>query len=166
MHHFTHACDNTLNFVSEKKIYNFTLSTFYFYPSNYKLHLRRVNKKGLHVTQTDLQAVLVTTEVIVLPKLYQWTFLCSLCTRGSERQGGVEAKGLGREEWLGENSPELIIPPWGLNLSSIRGHFFFFLACSLVQPCLCICPFHAFNPLGTAWGTKRHLKWREGKHWC
>lgn len=71
MHHFTHACDNTLNFVSEKKICNFTLSTFYFYPSNYKLHLRRVNKKGLHVTQTDLQAVLVTTEVIVLPKLYQ-----------------------------------------------------------------------------------------------
>lgn len=55
-------------FQKKKKTYS---RSFYFYPSNYNLHLRSVNKIRLNVTQTKLQAVVVTTGVIVLPKLYQ-----------------------------------------------------------------------------------------------
>lgn len=74
--------------------------------------MRSINKTGLNVTRTKLQAVVVTTRVIVLPKLYQWTFLCSQSTCRSEKWevGGGERLGeegraqCGREVTLNENS--------------------------------------------------------------
>lgn len=102
-----------------------TLSSFYFYPSSYKLHLRGVNKNRLNVTgrfagsasynRCNCSGQIISMNFSVLP-VHTWEW----GTRGARGEG------LWEREWVGEKSPELLILFGGLNLSSLEENIFFF----------------------------------------